>query len=416
MLVITKRRSSFTLAVSLFACLSCSAVSAQTFNIQKRNTNFSIDGNGGARIGQQAYLWNTSNSNVNQHWVETEVENGFYSYRKQNTSLCLDGGNGGARRQAVVLFTCSASNRNQQWEKVNQAGGSIRLKKRGVSFSIDGNNGASRRQQIYLWNSGGSNVNQHWIFRNVGGTTSGSTPPPPPAEDDNNGGNNTPPTPPTADDENTSGVFPGVRWTTDTSNTPRQDRDGSGRTPSTSGATNSRANFQFEISTTSTSGLQRQEFQFERRSGLHRFRGEFRMSSAQPDFNRVSIAQTHDDQTGSEGVFSIYQVRRSGSNYVFGVQGDTREASNGYSTFDTVRISLDRWYRLEIFTESINRDDTREVAILRDANSGNEIWRETVEGGGEDEQYRKAGAYRLTNGSGRVIVDWRNMQHWTGRR
>ena len=79
MLVTTKRRSSFTSMLSLCALLSCSAVSAQTFNIQKRNTNFSIDGNGGARIGQQAYLWNTSNSNVNQQWVETEVADGFYS-------------------------------------------------------------------------------------------------------------------------------------------------------------------------------------------------------------------------------------------------------------------------------------------------------------------------------------------------
>ena len=209
--------------------------------------------------------------------------------------------------------------------------------------------------------------------------------------------------------------FGGVRWSNDTSNTPRQDRDGSGRTPSTSGATNNRGTYRFEISTTSTSSLQRQEFQFERRRGYHRFRGEFRMNTSQPNFDRVSVAQTHDDQTGSEGVFSIYQVRRDGSNYVFGVQGDTREADNGYSTFDTERIRLGRYYRLELRTNSRNRDDTVEVATLRDDNN-RQIWRETVRGGGEDEQYRKVGAYRLTNGSGRVIVDWRNMRHWTGRR
>ena len=210
--------------------------------------------------------------------------------------------------------------------------------------------------------------------------------------------------------------FGGVNWSTDVSNSPRQDKDGSGRTPSTSGATNNRGTFQFEISTTRTGSEQRQEFQFERRRGLHRFRGEFRISSRQPNFDRVSIAQTHDDQTGSEGVFSIYQVRRDGNNYVFGVQGDTREASNGYSTFDTVRIRLDRWYRLDIRTNSINRNDTVEVAVLRDVSSGDEIWRETIRGGGEDEQYRKVGAYRLTNGFGRVIVDWRRMRHSIGRR
>lgn len=208
--------------------------------------------------------------------------------------------------------------------------------------------------------------------------------------------------------------FDDVRWSRDRSNTPQQDRDGSGRTPSTRGATDDQGQFQFEISTNRTSTLQRQEFQFERRQGLHRFTGEFRISSARPDFDRVSVAQTHDDQTGSEGVFSIYQVRRDGDKYVFGVQGDTREASNGYSTFETVEIELDTWYRLRTSTSSVNRDDTVELAQL--FRGSREIWTETVEGGGENEQYKKAGAYRLTNGSGRVIVDWRDMIFENGRR
>ena len=210
-----------------------------------------------------------------------------------------------------------------------------------------------------------------------------------------------------------SAQFANVDWSTDGSNTPHQDRDGSGSTPSTSGATNSQARFRFEISTTG-GGLQRQEFQFERRKGLHRFRGDFRIRGSQPNFNRVSVAQTHDDQTGSEGVFSIYSVRREGNRYFFGVQGDTTEANNGYSTFDRVEIRLDRWYNLETRTESINRNDTRQLAILRE--NGKEIWRERVRGGGENEQYKKVGAYRLTGGSGRVIVEWDNMRFQKGER
>lgn len=209
--------------------------------------------------------------------------------------------------------------------------------------------------------------------------------------------------------------FSDVEWTVDTSNSPSQDKDGRGRTPSTSGATNDRGLFQFEISTSSTAELQRQEFQFERRQGLHRFSGNFRISSEQPNFNRVSVAQTHDDQTGSEGVFSIYQVRQEDGEYVFGVQGDTREANNGYSRFDTVEIELDTWYRLHLRTFSDTTDGSFEIAQLFDSNN-RLIWQETVSGGGEEEQYRKVGAYRLTNGSGRVIVDWRNMIHYTGRR
>ena len=208
--------------------------------------------------------------------------------------------------------------------------------------------------------------------------------------------------------------FNNIEWTVDRSNTPLQDRDGSGSTPSISNATNNQNEiYTFEISTTSTSsGLQRQEFQFERREDFHRFEGEFKIDSDQPNFDRVSLAQTHDDQTGSEGVFSIYQVRRDGNDYVFGVQGDTREANNGYSTFDTVEIELDRWYRLETRTYSANRNDSFEIARLYEGNTL--IWTETIEGGGEGEQYKKVGAYRLTNGTGRVIVDWTDLTFYTG--
>jgi len=75
---------------------------------------------------------------------------------------------------------------------------------------------------------------------------------------------------------------------------------------------------------------------------------------------------------------------------------------------------LDRWYNLETRTESIDRNNTRELAILRE--NGKEIWRERIVGGGENEQYKKVGAYRLTGGSGRAIVEWDNMRFYTGER
>jgi len=67
-----------------------------TYNMRKRNTNHSIDGNGGAQSGQQIYLWGTNLGNVNQQWEEIDAGNGFVSFRKKNTGLCIDGGNGGA--------------------------------------------------------------------------------------------------------------------------------------------------------------------------------------------------------------------------------------------------------------------------------------------------------------------------------
>ena len=73
--------------------------------------------------------------------------------------------------------------------------------------------------------------------------------------------------------------FSGVIWTVDTSNTPEQDKSGSGTTPSTSGATDNRGSYTFKISTSSTTGTQRQEFKYERRYGYNWMSGKFKLST-----------------------------------------------------------------------------------------------------------------------------------------
>ena len=206
--------------------------------------------------------------------------------------------------------------------------------------------------------------------------------------------------------------FSGVKWSRDNSNSPHQDRSGSGTTPSTSNATNNQGTYRFRISTSSTSGTQRQEWQFERRDGYVQMQTEFRISSSDNNFDKIGLVQNHDDQTGSEGVFSIYQVRKSGSNYVFGVQGDTTEASNGYSPFDTVRISLNKYYRLKLRTFIDGRNNSFEVAELYDGSK--RIWREEVEGGGDNEGYYKMGVYKLSGGKGPITVDFKNTRFWKG--
>ncbi len=155
---------------------------AATFVMEKQNTDYAIDGNGGAIVQQQVYLWNTNLNNANQNWVQLNRGGGYYSYRKQNTSLCLDGGNGGARRQPVVLMPCETNNQNQHWRKVKVFNGTeiYRMEKRNApGFSIDGGGGASLRQPIYLWNSNSNNVNQQWNF--IRTDTAPPPPPPPPS-------------------------------------------------------------------------------------------------------------------------------------------------------------------------------------------------------------------------------------------
>ena len=210
-----------------------------------------------------------------------------------------------------------------------------------------------------------------------------------------------------------AGSFAGVKWTRDTSNTPHQDKSGSGNTPSTSGATNNQGQYTFRISTSNSSSTQRQEWQYERRSGYMRMNLFFRIDSRDTNFDRIGVAQNHDDQTGSAGVFSIYQIRKSGNGFVFGVQGDTTEASNGYSTFDTVNIELDTWYRLDV-RSFVAEDGAFEIAQLRRRSNNQLLWQEQVQDGGDVEGYYKLGAYRLTGGRGPVTLDFEQIRFYTG--
>ena len=165
-----------TSSIGLFAFATMGL--AATFNIEKRNTGFSMDGANGARLGQQTYLWNTNVDNVNQKWEQLTRQGGYYAYRKEGTNLCWDGGNGGSNGQAITLQACNENNQNQHWLKVKVISGTevYRFEKRNASgFSIDGNRGASRRQGIYLWKSNSNNINQQWELVRTD-TNSGATP------------------------------------------------------------------------------------------------------------------------------------------------------------------------------------------------------------------------------------------------
>lgn len=158
----------------LLGAISHTALSA-TVVMEKRSTNFSIDGGNGAANGRQVYLWNTNTSNVNQQWEETQIDGQYYQFKKVGTNHCLDGQGGGSRGQAVHLWACNASNVNQHWEKKPMSNGYTRLKKRGVSFSLDCKGGGARRQTCHLWSSQDSNINQHFMLTSVGGGNNGGS-------------------------------------------------------------------------------------------------------------------------------------------------------------------------------------------------------------------------------------------------
>lgn len=62
----------FTLPCAVLA-IAATSTHAATFVMEKKNTAFSIDGNGGAVVSQQPYLWNTNLNNINQQWAEKSL-------------------------------------------------------------------------------------------------------------------------------------------------------------------------------------------------------------------------------------------------------------------------------------------------------------------------------------------------------
>lgn len=130
-------------------------------------TDYAVDGNDGGDDGQDVYLWYTEADNENQHWIEIDQGDGYYSYQKRNTDFCLDGNNGATDDQNVYLWTCSDSETNQHWEKVEQDDGSFMLQKRGYDYVIDTGDGASIRQSLYLAQTDETSNDQQWIFNYI---------------------------------------------------------------------------------------------------------------------------------------------------------------------------------------------------------------------------------------------------------
>ena len=133
-------------------------------HITKRNApGYAIDGGNGGAVGQNVYLWNANETNVNQQWVEIDRGDGYYSYQKRGTNFCIGGGNGGANRQNVGLGSCNVNNYNQHWQKVAQGDGGYKLIKRNATgFAINGGNSGADGQNVNLYNSSNTSQNLQW--------------------------------------------------------------------------------------------------------------------------------------------------------------------------------------------------------------------------------------------------------------
>lgn len=210
-----------------------------------------------------------------------------------------------------------------------------------------------------------------------------------------------------------AGSFDNIEWTLENSyNIAENDSSGCALEPEIS--TSSSESFTFGLTDDSdcNDGTQRDEFKYERRSGYNRIIAYFTIDGTYPDFNKMGIAQTHDDSTGDTGVFSIYQVREEDGAYIFGVQGDSNEDDNGWDDYDQVEISLDTTYKLVIKTNGLSDGDSYEDAnlYLDDV----KVWSSSIEIGGEEEQYKKIGAYQLTGGEGEFHLTWESVKLYTG--
>ena len=99
---------------------------------------------------------------------------------------------------------------------------------------------------------------------------------------------------------------------------------------------------------------------------------------------------------------------------MFGVQGDTTEASNSYSKFPTVKIKLNKYYRLKLRSYINGKSKTVEIAEFYDGSK--RIWREEIKGGGDNESYYRMGVYRLSGGKGPISAKFKNTRFWKGKK
>ena len=192
-------------------------------------------------------------------------------------------------------------------------------------------------------------------------------------------------------------------WTAD-ANPPTKDVSGDYSVPSTSTSTS--ASFTFGLKTKNTgSTTQRSEFKYERRTGYVKMTGDFTISASYPNFYKVAIAQTHDNSTGSGGVFTIYSVTKESGKYYFGYQTDS------ISFTKLVEVKLGTTYNLKLQTAT--NSNSYESAYLYSGSTL--LTSKSTTSGGESSQYKKIGAYRLTGGYGPFYVTWKNVKHYTGK-
>lgn len=205
-------------------------------------------------------------------------------------------------------------------------------------------------------------------------------------------------------------TFDSVSWTRDNSNTPTLDVTGCGSAPDVT--TDSSVTLSFELDGCDSDDTQRQEFLYERRTGIHAMVGSFYFTA--PDFEGgISIAQTHDDRTGSDGVFSIYQIRESDGIYYVMPQSD----ESTYNDFDWVQVYPDTSYYMDIQTYSAGDDSYERARLYQGTSASGSLigdWQITDGSGDDEEQYKKIGAYQLTNSSGAITVVWSGVKFYTG--
>ena len=167
----------------------------------------------------------------------------------------------------------------------------------------------------------------------------------------------------------------------------------------------------------------RQEYKMFRRAGYHSMIGTFSISADTNFDGGVSIAQTHDDGTGSDGVFSIYQINTLGTSddLFFGLQTDE---SDSVDDFPTVLIRPETDYYVDIQTYS-DGSNSFERARLWEGTSSNGTLLETWivndgsgdrgEGEDADSQYKKIGSYMLSSTNVADFgVTWDNVEFYTG--
>ncbi len=149
--------------------LNTSTFDHVTINTQQlicQSSGDALDNAGSTTSGTHVTQWGSSAGNINQDWVMTNLNNGYYKLTCLRSGMVLDnGGSMTAGAQLTQSTDNAGTNTNQQWAITNIGGGHYTLTNHTSGMNLDNGGSNTNGAIMTQWNADATNANQQWSFQ-----------------------------------------------------------------------------------------------------------------------------------------------------------------------------------------------------------------------------------------------------------